>query len=65
MQNFNDDYLQHLETVIISKLLPAYISHCECTGTVPDLSDLPNSIIRRAQAKENLPLLLKPFKKTV
>jgi hypothetical protein len=65
MQNFNDEYLQHLEKVIILKLLPAYISNCEHSGIIPDLSDIPNSIVRRAQAKENLPLLLKPFKKTI
>ena len=61
MQNFNDDYLQHLEKVIITKLLPAYIQHCENMGIVPDLTDVPNSIVRRSKLKENLPLLLKPF----
>lgn len=65
MQNLNDDYLQHLEAVIINKLLPAYVNYCERTGIVPDLTDIPNSIVRRAKTKDNLPLLLKPFQKTI
>lgn len=65
MQNFNDDYVQHLEEVIITKLLPAYIQNCERLGIMPDLTALPNSIIRRSKLKENLPLLLKPFQKSV
>ena len=65
MQNLNDDYLQQLETVIITKLLPAYLQNCERLGIVPDLNDLPNSIIRRSKLKDNLPLLLKPFQKSV
>lgn len=60
-ENPSSEYVQELETLVVEQLLPAYISWCKVLGQVPDLDRVPAQLLRRAQARQNLPALLKPF----
>ena len=58
--NMNNHYTQQLETLIINKLLPAYVEHCKYLGNPVDFSDVPQHVLTQTSYAKNVAALLRP-----
>jgi hypothetical protein len=56
----NNPYTQQLETLIINKLLPAYVEHCKYFGNPVDFSDVPQHVLTQTAYAKNVAALLRP-----
>lgn len=61
-QTNQERYIQKLEHLINTQLLPAYMEYCKQQGLNP-VSDIPKELLANVKKQSSIPALLKPIEK--